>query len=127
MMNPQSFRPLRRLLFPLLLCGPAAAAPIITEVSSASQFVYAGDVSASDLLHGLVPVTTGWNTGRPDFSLAGLLKGTALGSAWRKQGEKNRGWKGKKDSFPGYTSFAFSEEILLGNKSSAFVSLHTCV
>ena len=32
------------------------------EVSSTTQFVYAGDVSASDLLDGITPSTTGWNT-----------------------------------------------------------------
>jgi hypothetical protein len=30
--------------------------------TSATQFVYSGNVSATDLLHGLTPVTTGWNT-----------------------------------------------------------------
>ena len=32
------------------------------EASSATQFTYSGNVSAADLLHGLTPVTTGWNT-----------------------------------------------------------------
>ena len=36
-------------------------AVILTEDSSGSQLAYANDASASDLLHGLTPVTTGWN------------------------------------------------------------------
>ena len=32
------------------------------ETFSATQFAYSGNVSAADLLHGLTPVTTGWNT-----------------------------------------------------------------
>jgi hypothetical protein len=47
----------------LLLPGATAADPIITEVSSATQFTYADDVSSSDLLNGLTPTTTGWNFG----------------------------------------------------------------
>jgi hypothetical protein len=31
------------------------------ETFSATQFVYSANVSAADLLHGLAPVTTGWN------------------------------------------------------------------
>jgi ferric-dicitrate binding protein FerR (iron transport regulator) len=38
-------------------------AVISTEDSSTSQLAYADDASASDLLHGLTPVTTGWNLG----------------------------------------------------------------
>ena len=34
----------------------------VSEQSNTEQLAYAGDVSASDLLHGLTPVTTGWNT-----------------------------------------------------------------
>jgi ferric-dicitrate binding protein FerR (iron transport regulator) len=33
----------------------------VSEQSNMEQFVYAGDVSDADLLHGLTPVTTGWN------------------------------------------------------------------
>ncbi len=43
--------------------GPAAAAPIQVKVTSTVPRAYSADVSASDLLAGLTPVTTGWNTG----------------------------------------------------------------
>jgi hypothetical protein len=36
------------------------AAVVITQGSSATELAYAGDVSSSDLLHGLTPVVTGW-------------------------------------------------------------------
>lgn len=38
-------------------------AVIVTEDFSSTQLAFAGDVSATDLLHGLVPVTTGWKMG----------------------------------------------------------------
>jgi len=38
-------------------------AVVSTEESSGNQLAYADDVSDSDLLHGLTPVTTGWNLG----------------------------------------------------------------
>ena len=55
--------PLAALAGLALTAIPAHAALVVTEVSSATQFTYAGDVSASDLLDGLTPTTTGWNTG----------------------------------------------------------------
>ncbi len=39
-----------------------ASTELITGVSSTTQYAFTGDVSATDLLHGLTPVTTGWNT-----------------------------------------------------------------
>lgn len=48
----------------LLLSGASvSAAPVLDEVSSPTQFTYAADVSAADLIDGLIPATTGWNTG----------------------------------------------------------------
>lgn len=35
---------------------------VVTTVYSTNQFAYAAEVSASDLLHGLTPVVSGWNT-----------------------------------------------------------------
>ncbi len=35
---------------------------LVTRVYSTNQFAYADDVSAADLLSGLAPTTTGWNT-----------------------------------------------------------------
>ena len=46
----------------VLTMPPAHAAIVFTQVSSTTQYTYVGDVSASDLLHGLTPVTTAWNT-----------------------------------------------------------------
>ena len=40
----------------------ATATLIQTRVSSTTELAYAADVSSSDLLTGLTPVTTGWNT-----------------------------------------------------------------
>lgn len=51
------------ILFTLFSALPANAAPAIAEVNSTTIQTYAGDVSATDLLHGITPVTTGWNTG----------------------------------------------------------------
>jgi Bacterial Ig-like domain len=36
---------------------------VVSKDSSASPLAFAGDASAADLLHGLTPVTSGWNTG----------------------------------------------------------------
>jgi hypothetical protein len=38
-----------------------ASTVIVNQRESPSQFAFAGEVSGSDLLHGLVPVTSGWN------------------------------------------------------------------
>jgi hypothetical protein len=53
---------LANLLALVLMAGSAVAAPVVTQVFSPTQFIYAGDVSNADLLTGLTPVTTGWNT-----------------------------------------------------------------
>lgn len=45
-----------------LTAASADAALITTEVSNATLLTYSADVSASDLLHGVTPTTTGWNT-----------------------------------------------------------------
>ena len=52
----------RIMLIALLLAGvtDADAAVVVTKVYSATELAYAGDVSSSDLLHGLTPVVTGW-------------------------------------------------------------------
>lgn len=34
---------------------------IVTEVANTDQFAYVADVAADDLLHGLIPETSGWN------------------------------------------------------------------
>jgi len=53
---------LLRILLIALLTGVtgADAAVVVTKVFSATELAYAGDVSSSDLLHGLTPVVTGW-------------------------------------------------------------------
>lgn len=50
------------ILFTLFSALPANAAPAIAEVNSTTIQTYAGDASDADLLHGITPVTTGWNT-----------------------------------------------------------------
>lgn len=47
----------------ILIAIPTYAELVMTGVSSETQFTYAADVSNSDLLDGLTPVTTGWNEG----------------------------------------------------------------
>ncbi|MEN8681937.1 MAG: hypothetical protein ABF391_17985, partial [Akkermansiaceae bacterium] len=44
-----------------LIPASTHAVLVVTEVSHPTQFTYAGDVSSSDLLNGLTPITTGWN------------------------------------------------------------------
>ena len=43
-------------------CCSLNAAPVLVEVSSATEFTYSADVSGSDLLNGLVATTVGWDT-----------------------------------------------------------------
>ena len=65
---------LKRLVYILLILSSAANwakatvtfengyTGITTELNSPSQFTYSSDVSSTDLLHGITPTTTGWNT-----------------------------------------------------------------
>jgi hypothetical protein len=55
-----------RIVLIALLAGVSVvdAAVVITKVSSATELAYADDVSSSDLLQGLTPVTTGWKTNK---------------------------------------------------------------
>lgn len=50
-------------IFGLIVGSSAFAAPVIDQVSSTTLRSYSADVSATDLLHGITPTITGWNTG----------------------------------------------------------------
>lgn len=46
---------------PAVELPPVESEEVVAEESSASQYAYLADASPGDLLHGLIPETTGWN------------------------------------------------------------------